>query len=290
MQDYSIAGHIIRVFGEGLNKRGFTKFQSAPKEEMLLLMVTINKVLDDWDDTPLYHFVVEGIVCDFLKKGHKYLLRIVPPGSCPLLMEVYYTPEEAIFKAITNMDANTPTRELHFAIWIAFGIAALCKQTISIHASTIIHNDKAILFLGESGTGKSTHTRLWLKHISDTELLNDDSPFIQINQNDNSVSAWGSPWSGKTPCYKNIKIPVAAIVRLKQAPFNKIRKLNKLEAIGALLPSCPPAFTFDETLSEHVYEILSIVIGLIPLYSLECLPNEKAAQLVYTTLQKEGLL
>ena len=57
------------------------------------------------------------------------------------------------------------------------------------------------MLLGKSGTGKSTHSRLWLKYIPDTKLLNDDNPAVRIMDN-NTIMIYGTPWSGKTPCYK----------------------------------------------------------------------------------------
>lgn len=63
-----------------------------------------------------------------------------------------------------------------------FNIAAVARQAIAIHSSVISLNGGAVLFLGESGTGKSTHTRLWREHIPGAELLNDDSPIVRIVQ------------------------------------------------------------------------------------------------------------
>lgn len=60
-----------------------------------------------------------------------------------------------------------------------FNIAAVARQAVAIHSSVISLNDGAVLFLGESGTGKSTHTRLWREHIPGAELLNDDSPIVR---------------------------------------------------------------------------------------------------------------
>lgn len=60
-----------------------------------------------------------------------------------------------------------------------FNIAAVARQAVAIHSSVISLNGGAVLFLGESGTGKSTHTRLWREHIPGAELLNDDSPIVR---------------------------------------------------------------------------------------------------------------
>ena len=135
---------------------------------------------------------------------------------------------------------NWSIRLYRFALWVGFGLMTLPGDTLAIHSSCIVCQDKAVLFLGESGTGKSTHTRLWREHVPGAVLLNDDSPMIRIE--DGKVWAYGSAWSGKTPCYKNERYELAACVRLSQAPANAIRKLSVLQAYGALHPSCAPEF------------------------------------------------
>ena len=79
-------------------------------------------------------------------------------------------------------------------------------------------------------------------------------------------------------------LPIAAIVRLSQAPHNRIRRLRPIEAIGALLPSAPPAFSHDERLQDDVCALLSRVIESVPVYHLECLPDADAARLSCQTI------
>ena len=153
---------------------------------------------------------------------------------------------------------------------------------MAFHSSVIRYRGRGVLFLGESGTGKSTHTRLWREHIPGAELLNDDSPIIRAT--DSEALVHGSPWSGKTPCYRNVCQPIRAIVRLSQAPHNRIRRLRAIEAIGALLPSCPPSFAHDETLEDAVCATVSAVVAQVPVYHLECRPDAAAAELACRTI------
>lgn len=171
---------------------------------------------------------------------------------------------------------------LRFSLWLMFGIAITPLQAIAFHSSVNVKDGKAVLCLGESGTGKSTHTRLWREHIEGTRLLNDDSPIVRVIEG--KAIAYGSPWSGKTPCYLQKRYPVAAFLRLSQAPYNKIRRHGILEAIGALLPSCPPAFAFDSRLQDCICSTLSSLISCCPVYHLECLPDKAAAELSYKTI------
>ena len=137
--------------------------------------------------------------------------------------------------------------------------------------------------MGRSGTGKSTHSALWLRHLPGTELLNDDSPFIRL-QPAGAPLVYGSPWSGKSPCYRPLRLPIAAIVRLEQGPRNIIRPLRPLEAAGALLPSAPPSFARDERLLATLCRILSQLIAQVPVYHLACRPDAEAARLACRTI------
>lgn len=171
---------------------------------------------------------------------------------------------------------------VRFGIWIMFGITIAPLGAIAIHSSVIVKEHQAVLCLGESGTGKSTHTRLWRENIEDARLLNDDSPIVRMI--DGKCIVYGSPWSGKTPCYVNKNVPARAFMRLSQAPYNKIHRLPALSAIGAILPSCPPAFAYDNTLQDHICNTVSEIISCTPVYHLECLPDAAAAELSYSTI------
>ena len=163
---------------------------------------------------------------------------------------------------------------LRFALWIGYGVITSHKDTIAIHSSCIVYDGKAVIFLGESGTGKSTHTRLWRENIPGAFLLNDDSPIVKV---EDGVYVYGSPWSGKTPCYRQERYPLAAVVRLYQAPFNKIEKLPLLRAYGAIHPSCPPDFAYNAELYDGISSTIGKLLERVPVYMMGCLPDADAA-------------
>ena len=227
-----------------------------------------------------FEFAEREAECVFLRSAEDYILTI---KNATLAEHIFKSNRRDSGCVQTNagvVDADYSF--LRFGIWFMLNIVAVQKLTAAVHSSVIVCHDEAVMFLGESGTGKSTHTRLWRENIAGATLLNDDSPFVGIR--DGRAVAYGSPWSGKTPCYKNECYPIRAIVRLSQAPHNQMRKLRSLQAIGALLPSLPPAFAFDEKLEDAVMNVLSAVVSKVPVYHLECLPNAEAAQLSHDTI------
>ncbi len=161
----------------------------------------------------------------------------------------------------------------------AFRTAPL--YTLLFHASVTVRQGVGYLFLGRSGTGKSTHSQQWMKAFDDAWLLNDDNPIVRIWQ-DGSVRVYGSPWSGKTPCYKQADVPVGALVQLKQAPENKIERLRMVQAYPHILSSVS-GMKLQPQIMDCLYASIARLLELIPVYHLECLPNEAAAQLCAQT-------
>lgn len=160
--------------------------------------------------------------------------------------------------------------------------------TLMIHASVVQHDGKGYLFLGKSGTGKSTHARLWLEHIEGCSLLNDDNPVVAVDPESGRVTVYGTPWSGKTPCYLNKSIPVGAIVRLEQAQRNKIVRLTAAHAFAALLPSCS-CLKQDAYIYKGIVDTVTRIATCIPVCHLKCLPDEAAAQLCMQTVTQNDL-
>jgi len=173
----------------------------------------------------------------------------------------------------------------NFISWycmVAFAQSSLLHKCVLIHASVVINDKYGYAFLGKSGTGKSTHSRLWIEFNNGFKLLNDDNPAIRIVDGD--VRVYGTPWSGKTPCYISDMRPLKGFVRLKQAPYNRFEIRKNKEALLALLPSCS-AIRWNLTLYSTLVNTLIELISAVRVGELECLPNEHAAKLCYEELK-----
>ena len=169
------------------------------------------------------------------------------------------------------------------AVMLLYAFFSAPYDTMMVHASVIAHGGQGYMFLGKSGTGKSTHSRLWLTHIEDTELLNDDNPVVRVHGSE--VVVYGTPWSGKTPCYKNMQVPLKAIVRLSQAPYNKISRLAPLQSFASLMPACS-CKRWDSEAMGMLHKAVEKAISIVPCYHLECLPDQDAAVTCHSTVSK----
>ena len=277
---YQIAGHLFEVSGEKLCEavvriEGFRPFEVVEGEPVFRFQE--GKITDVPEMAKVeYTLEYEGVKGTFGRTAEGFRLNLQPEAEGAF--DVWCREGETV----VYLGGNWSMLLYRFALWVAYGLMTLQRDTLAIHSSCIVYQDKAVLFLGESGTGKSTHTRLWREHIEGAVLLNDDSPMIRVEKG--KVWAYGSAWSGKTPCYKQERYELVACVRLSQAPYNHIQKLSVLQAYGAIHPSCAPEFAYDDALYDEVSRIIGQILSLVPCYHLACLPDREAALLSCQTL------
>jgi len=211
-------------------------------------------------------------------KGYLFRMRALP--GRPVASEMLTTRD---FKEAWLRPSGTDN---HFALnnglMLLYAFASAPYGALEMHASVVVNQEKGYLFLGKSGTGKSTHSRLWLRNIPGTELLNDDNPILRLMP-DGTVRVFGSPWSGKTPCYKNQDALAGAVVRIRQAPFNKIERLPILQAYASLMASAS-SFRPFKPLADAWHHTLEGMVAQLPCYVLDCLPNDDAALLCHSTV------
>ncbi len=172
---------------------------------------------------------------------------------------------------------------LNNALMLTFAFAACAHQTLLIHASALRHAGRAYAFTAPSGTGKSTHTALWLSHIPDCDLINDDNPILRHFPTSHTTVLYGSPWSGKTPCYRPLRVPLGAIVKLDRAPSNSVTPAAPVEAFVTLL-AASATMKWDATIFHHICTTVSAILSSTPAFHLLCLPNPEAAILCHSSI------
>lgn len=280
-----IGGHLLAVTGSSASfferYDGCRPFAVADAEAEW--EVRYDVPLEVWNDVRLLNrFAVAdtGGQCCFERGTAGYQFRMFDADGTMLLC-MHHSAGSRLVEATSCSDATA----LRFSLWFAFSMLTPSVGLSFVHSSTVVCKDKAVMFLGESGTGKSTHSRLWLQHIPHVKLLNDDSPLLAISAQQGVMPrVYGTPWSGKTPCYHAADFELAAVVRLSQAGRNQMRRLRTIEAFGALQPSLPPALMQDVDYTDLLVEILSRTLAAVPFYHLECLPDADAALLCHDSI------
>lgn len=147
---------------------------------------------------------------------------------------------------------------------------------VLLHSSFISGKGKGILFSGPSGIGKSTQAKLWEKY-KNAEIINGDRAAIRCQ--DGKWIAYGSPCAGSSGIYKNKSAEIKVIIILRQADSNHIRKMSPIEAFVALYPEVT-IHGWDKKFVEDATGCLERILASVPVYLLECLPDEEAVSLV----------
>ena len=165
-----------------------------------------------------------------------------------------------------------------------FHLQLMRYNGIMLHASAVAMDGKAYLFSGPSGTGKSTHTKLWQQVFGEkAQVFNDDKPALR--RLDGKWYAYGTPWCGKDGINQNMRVPLAGICFLKQAKENSIVRLTNKEAVYRVFSQTLHRFYRQENLDLMLSHVDKLVRE-VPVFELHNLPEPAAAQLSYETMCK----
>lgn len=163
----------------------------------------------------------------------------------------------------------------------SFYTQLLTHNGMMLHSSCVVVDNRAYLFTAPCGTGKSTHTRLWLKQFGDRAyILNDDKPALRL---ENGVwYAYGTPWSGKHDISRNSRVPVGGIAVVERGEENQIIRLSGSDAIFPLLEQV--VRPNNPMLRTLVLEILDKLIAQVSVWRLKCNMNPDAARVSYRAM------
>ena len=291
---FCIAEHLIKIV-----------FQESPYNSMRLLasFQPFNVNDDDNDKTPLFTITIDDttmpvdktlrerirdfdtgngdtIVDRITTGGYQFIVKDLNAKPCALLVA-----NEDFSDVHCALNGNFDMRRfgLNNVMMLTYAFAGSLHDTLLIHASLVRHLGYGYAFIAKSGTGKSTHTSLWMRYIPDCDLMNDDNPVVRVI--DGKPYIYGSPWSGKTPCYRNVKAPLGAITRIDRAPANSIERLRPVEAFTSVLPSCS-SMKWDKRLYRSLGDTITRIIETTPIYILHCLPDKEAAEICHKEITR----
>ena len=159
------------------------------------------------------------------------------------------------------------------------------RDVLLLHGSAIAADGRGYLFAARSGTGKSTHTRLWMAHLENRAVMvNDDKPFVSIEGE--GIFLWGAPWSGKHGLHTNIRVPLAGICLLERGQNNRIRPAAPDELLPilesqALIPREGEKLPRFRCLLEELTR-------RVPLWRMQCTRDTEAAVLAWQTMAPQS--
>lgn len=207
-----------------------------------------------------------SLVMEFkhINQDHRRLWMRMPTGKGRAEIEMLPEPDGNDIYFLTH------------ALMIAYMLATTGNGTLIVHSATVIYDGKAYLFQGRSGTGKSTHAALWTENIPGAELLNDDNPVIRFTP-EGVAMVYGSPWSGKTHCYRNVSAPIGAMVRIVRSQTNELHRLTGLRAYASLTATTSflPMLSKEERDMRH--QTIERLASSVECCEMHCRPDADAA-------------
>lgn len=155
---------------------------------------------------------------------------------------------------------------------------------IMLHSSCVVVDGYAYAFSADSGTGKSTHTELWLKHFGDRAyILNDDKPAIRLI--DGTVYACGTPWSGKYDYSVPKVVELAGICFLSRSEENHIEKAETSKAVFNIFSQTVRRLNSADM--EKLFDVLEQIFAKVPIYELGCNMSDEAVLTSYNAMVKK---
>lgn len=170
------------------------------------------------------------------------------------------------------------------AVYRKLAAALLMDNILLFHGSCISVDGKGYLFIAKSGTGKSTHSRLWREMFgSRAVMVNDDKPLLKIVEN--GVTVFGTPWDGKHHLSTNIAVPLKGICILERGEQNEIYRITLEEAYPMLLQQTNKPR--DASLMYKTFQLLDNLKDSVRLYRLRCNQEPEAAGISFEGMQEK---
>lgn len=171
------------------------------------------------------------------------------------------------------------------AVYRKLAEALVEREILLFHGSVVAVDGEAYLFTAKSGTGKSTHTRLWREAFGErAQMINDDKPLLRVSRE--GVRAYGTPWNGKHHLGGNCSAPLKALCVLERAEVNHVEPISAEDAFPRMLQQC--YLPQDGRKVEKILALLERMSQCVKLYRLGCNMNPEAALVSYQGMQEEA--
>lgn len=151
-----------------------------------------------------------------------------------------------------------------------------------LHAAVLAVDGEAYAFSADSGTGKTTHIRLWGKKFGNRcQVINGDKPLVRVV--DGRVFVYGTPWSGKEGWHTNAKAPLKALCFLERSEKNRIERISDGDSLPLLFSQL--MVPTDPVAAGMLMDSLDRLLSTVPCFLLGCNMEREAADVAYNAMK-----
>ena len=236
----------------------------------------------------LYHFIMDYCSAYVIKDTKK-----LPIPDFSIKVDIEDIDFERAKSAAEDRKEGIPVRYFTdeyletLAVYRKIAEQMLSCDTILFHGSVIAVDGIGYLFTAKSGTGKSTHARLWRENFGDRAVMvNDDKPLLQITKD--GVIAYGTPWDGKHRLSTNTSVPLKGICILERSADNHIIRLYSKEQLRSAYPMMVQQThkSSNPASARRTMELIDRLMEAVPIYRLSCNMESEAAKVAYEGMQR----
>ena len=269
---YNIAGIKMKIAGEALPERGPLQPFACGHFDKPDVSVTL--VSQPASIEPAYHYTDRGVHWAKLDDGRKYYCFFRDDGI--IISGALVSRDWGNIEVYANPNATYAEYFMKPTLEAIFYSVCLLHNGIVLHSAAVEWDGSGIVFSAPSGTGKSTQADLWVKHYS-AGYINGDRPLLKFIGGE--LFGCGTAWSGSAGLYRNVCVPMAALVFLEQYPENRICPLDPAEALKRILPRCFLPY-HDREIMALAMDIIDAIVLRTACWRLQCTPDIGAAELV----------
>lgn len=232
------------------------------------------------------NIAVSSIYDDVYRLCRDYLTDGAPdfcvsPAPADIARERVKNMREAGTEGISPADYPDAYLET-LAVYRRIAAEMLRYDTLLMHGAAVAVKDKAWIFTAPSGTGKTTHIRLWLDNIEGSYVVNGDKPLIRVGED---ATVYGTPWAGKEGMQKNTGVKLCGIVFLERGAENSIERTTLSQSLPVFIQQCYRPD--DKSGMEKALALIGKLGSRIPLYRLQCNMLPEAAFTAFQTLHAD---
>lgn len=230
-ENYRIAGIDIQLIGDGLPSREPLSRFAAPESREPRCRVALKDM--PGGAPPYYSYINDLIRWALPDGGGEFFDCFDRDGN--LISRALIGPGMREIELYISKDKTPPNHFMKPVMETLFYSLCLFEGGIVLHSAAVDWKGNGILFSAPSGTGKTTHADMWVNNLG-AEYINGDRPLLRFF--DGVLHVCGTAWSGSSGIYKNVCVPLTAIVFLERRHENRIRPLNPAQALKYMLPRC----------------------------------------------------
>jgi hypothetical protein len=170
-------------------------------------------------------------------------------------------------EAVLKVRSSNPIEGVEYFLRVIYALLVFREGGLLIHGAGILHKGSAYLFIGHSGSGKTTIARYSMNNL----VMNDDLIIIMSEQN--GWRAYSTPfWNPDQVLPTSLNAPLSVIFKLIQDQTVYLELMSKAQSLAELVSNIP-IVTADPSRNEKVLRECFNILSSIPSYKLHFLPD-----------------